>query len=254
MRDEMLAIIAKQGRFVFESQNVAICRTNTQIEGVNLAETILNTMIDTRTALFLSGGRTPKDLYSLLADDEQIEPGAVALIDERYGEKLHSNSNENMLRTTGLIQYFSWRHMPFYPVIQENKSVDIVATEYDETIRYLLSQFPRSFGVLGIGLDGHTAGIAGERADFHNPLFDQEQNDKVVSWFDDFSGPFQTRVTMTFAGLSLLDVMLVLVLGDDKKEALEKTFSPGSIEAVPARFFTLPEIAPKVVLITDQYF
>jgi len=39
--------------------------------------------------LYLSGGSTPKELYKRFATAEQITPGAVGMVDERYGEKFH---------------------------------------------------------------------------------------------------------------------------------------------------------------------
>jgi 6-phosphogluconolactonase/glucosamine-6-phosphate isomerase/deaminase len=34
--------------------------------------------------LFLSGGSTPKTLYEILAKEQKLKAGAVALIDERF--------------------------------------------------------------------------------------------------------------------------------------------------------------------------
>ena len=63
---------------------------------------------------------------------------------------------------------------------------------------------------------------------------------------------FKERITMTFLGLSMLDVFIVLVFGEDKKDALEKVFTEGPEEEVPGRFFKRPEIAKRTLLITDQ--
>jgi 6-phosphogluconolactonase/glucosamine-6-phosphate isomerase/deaminase len=59
------------------------------------------------------------------------------------------------------------------------------------------------------------------------------------------------RITMTFAGLSLIDYFVVLAFGKEKKKPLQQMFSQGSLEEVPARFFM--HTAPNnTVVITDQ--
>ena len=60
------------------------------------------------------------------------------------------------------------------------------------------------------------------------------------------------RITMNFLALSQLDLILILVLGKEKREALKLMFGDGPIEEIPARFYLKPEIAAKTILITDQ--
>ena len=56
----------------------------------------------------------PQKFYiNILAKERKLNPGAVALVDERYGEKLHENSNEKMISDTGLIGYLHTTEHPF---------------------------------------------------------------------------------------------------------------------------------------------
>lgn len=112
------------------------------------------------------------------------------------------------------------------------------AIEYDNRLRSLFADFSKSIGILGIGADGHTAGIAGNRKDFKNPLFEKEIMNNIVSDFNDKLGIFGERISMTFLGLSMLDFLFVLVFGKAKQNALSKMFAHGSLEDVPSRFFT----------------
>lgn len=237
----------------YPHQGVNIAKVLTMYEGFKIARDILYSIVDKTTVLYLSGGRTPKDLYENLANDKKILPGAAALIDERYGIKFHNQSNEKMMQEAGLLPYFAQQGVPFYPILQENHlDLNETADNYDMTIRYLFAGFPKSVATLGIGMDGHTAGIAGERANFHNPMFDMDQKNMLVSSFADMQGMFKERVSMTFLGLSMIDVYIVLVFGEDKKEAIAKVFSDGSEEEIPGRFLKRPEIAKRTLLITDQ--
>lgn len=222
-------------------------------EGLQLGKDLLYQVVDKKTALFLSGGRTPKDLYTTLAKEEKLHVGAVGMIDERFGKKWHEQSNETMMRDAGLLRYLQHRDIPFYPILQNDElRREETADLYDQKVREIFATFHKNIGILGIGLDGHTAGIAGNRQDFTNPLFEATRKTLMVSEFDDPLGMFKQRVTMTFLALSMLDFMLVLVFGDDKKQALQDLFVDGPEEEIPARFFKRPDIAPKTLFITDQ--
>jgi 6-phosphogluconolactonase/glucosamine-6-phosphate isomerase/deaminase len=261
--DALNQIIASHNLFTTEHEGITVCRVPLMHEGFRLSRDILYQLADRRTVLYLSGGRTPKDLYENLANDKKLHPGAVALIDERYGSKAHNSSNEKMIQEAGLLPYLREQSVPFYPILLEQQlDLKETAKNYDMTLRYLFAGFPKSIGILGIGLDGHTAGIAGNRQElsssassdksFVNPLFANDDPGAFVGEFSDLQGPFKERITMTFLGLSMLDIFIVLVFGEDKKHALDLVFSEGSEEEVPGRFFKRPEIARRTLFITDQ--
>lgn len=244
-------------------------------EGIEKGKKILYDKVDRKTVLFLSGGSSPKPLYQSLALDKQLHPAALALIDERYGQPMHETSNEKMIRRTGLYTYIASQHIPVYPILQEHTSREETAEKYDETVRKLFFNVPRSVAIVSIGVDGHTAGIAPNREDFINPLFPSSSLRGGTTWqspaetngiashsfamtgsalvgsFNDVSGSFKERITLTFQALSMIDYFILWVFGDEKRHALEKIFTPGSLEEIPGRFFNLPEISEKVTLITD---
>ena len=259
MIETVKSILSDNNALFHEEQGITLCRVPLIYEGFRLTREILYKTVDKKTVLYLSGGRTPKDLYRNLAADKKLSPGALALIDERYGSKMHNNSNEKMIQEAGLLPYAKEQQIPFYAILQEEQ-LDLATTadNYDMTLRYLLNGFPKSMGILGIGSDGHTAGIAGNRQEalgeegFQNPLFTDEFKNNFVGSFSDLQGPFKERVTMTFLGLSMLDFYLVLFFGEDKKNALKQVFSEGTEEDVPARFFKRPDIAKRTLFITDQ--
>jgi 6-phosphogluconolactonase/glucosamine-6-phosphate isomerase/deaminase len=215
-------------------------------QGFLVVKDILYTLSDKKTVLFLSGGRTPKEFYTSLSKEATLVVGAVGLIDERYGEKMHENSNESMIAQTGLLDYLKKQQTPFYPILQTNIPIEDTTAHYDETLRFLINRFSKSIGILGIGLDGHTAGIPSEKIALKN------KDHSLVSYFTDFPGPQKERISMTFLGLSMLDLNLILVFGEDKKEALQMMFEKGLESEIPARFFKRTDIASKTLLITDQ--
>lgn len=275
MLPEIQKLIAKANIFSHHNQGILVARVQDTSQGFELAKEILYGTTNKNALLYLSGGRTPKDLYKKLAEEEKLEVGAVGLVDERYGAKWHENSNEKMLKDTGLLRYLQMRDIKFYPILQRHselfshsehseESLDASATPqhdkfrveaamaYDQKLRELNTLYQKSIGILGVGVDGHTAGIPArseklkaQSAKLYDTL------DLVTDYYDE-EGFYGQRITMTFLGLSMLDLNIVLVFGDDKKEALDLMFADGSEEEIPSRFFRRPDIATKTVLITDQ--
>lgn len=256
-------------------------------EGVEKAKQILYEKIDRRTVLFLSGGQSPKPLYEVLAKEKKIFPIAAAMIDERYGPVMHEKSNEKMIKSTGLLSYFKKKHIAWHPILQKGLSREETAEQYDETVRKLFFQLPKSVAVMSIGADGHTAGIRpmlpipayrpplprGDQRrdagrDFIIPSETVSQNVEepfgqgyktlsgsgMVGEYNDTTGPFGERITLTFQALSMIDYFLLWVFGSEKKKALRKMFEKGSEQEVPARFYIREEISERTVLITDQSF
>ncbi len=259
MRDQVISILNSQSALFHKREEILSCRVPMVYEGFRLTREILYQIVERKTVLYLSGGNTPKELYKNFVNDKKLFPGAFALIDERYGLKMHNNSNEKMIAETGLLNYAKEKKIPFYSILQDPQlSLSETAMNYDMTLKYLFNGFPKSIGILGIGKDGHTAGIAGNRKrilgeeGFQNPIFADKAKDSFVSSFSDLAGPFKERVTLTFLGLSKLDFFIVLVFGDDKKHALKEVFQDGSEEEIPARFFRRPDIAKRTLFITDQ--
>jgi 6-phosphogluconolactonase/glucosamine-6-phosphate isomerase/deaminase len=234
-----------------QNQSITVCNVADLEAGMELAKEILYEIVDSSTVLYLSGGSMQR-LYELLTKEEQIKPGAVGLIDERFGEPMHDSSNEKMIRDTKFLKYLAFNNIPFYPVIQMGKTREEAAKGYDAQVRSLHATFKKHIGLIGIGPDGHISSIIPNRSDFHNPWFDADRKDLLVSEFDDEKSHYKERVGMTFLGLSMLDQLLVLVFGDSKQAAFDLMFEEGKEEDLPARFFKRPEIAEKTVLITDQ--
>lgn len=244
-------ILTAHNTHAHTNYGVTICVVPTMQEGITLTKEILYQLVNKRTVWYLSGG-SQKTLYEYIAKEEVIIPGAVGLVDERYGEPFHDMSNEKTIRDTGLLRYLHMRDIPFYPIIQKDKTREEVAREYDERVRSLHAIYQQSVGLIGMGPDGHISSVIPNRHNFHNPWFDSSYKHLLVSEFNDTKSSYKERVGMTFLGLSMLDVLIVPAFGDSKKDALENIFTDGREEDLPARFFKRPEIAKKTVIVTDQ--
>lgn len=211
---------------------------------------ILQKYCDPKTALFLSGGTTPKKLYEALALSKTLKAGAVGMVDERFGEKDHRHSNELMIKETGLLDYFDSQNVRFYPLLN-NKSIESETQEYDESLRFIFKYFPKSVAIMGLGGDGHTAGIPAVPEISKKMMEDQSS---LMSYYE--AEKYGQRITMNFNALTQLDLIIVLVLGQEKREIIAQMFkfdgSNEQIEKFPSKFYLKPEIGHKVILVTDQ--
>lgn len=202
------------------------------------------------TVLYLSGGNTPKPLYERISQENSVLPGAVGMIDERFGKKWHENSNELMMKESGLLGYLEQNDIRFHPILTD-KPREETAEVYDQTIRTLHAQYPKHVALLGIGVDGHIAGLKGQNSKGKIQNSQLNSSSQLVISYNDIGGMGE-RITQTFLALSMMDEIVVLVLGDEKKKALELMKTEGSESEIPARFLMRDTISEKVTIITDQ--
>jgi 6-phosphogluconolactonase/glucosamine-6-phosphate isomerase/deaminase len=257
---EVIKILREQRIRSHLNQGIQMAHVSSEEQGFVLVKEILYKITDRKTALYLSGGRTPKGLYVQLAHAEKLRPGVVGLVDERFGSPMHEKSNEKMLQDTGLQRYFTMTGVTFHPILQYGMTREEIAERYDQELRELLAQYQLHVAILGVGIDGHTAGLPapaslglqGDALQRWTEDFEKRSKNCMVIDYDDKRGFYKERVTMTFLGLSMMDFLIVLVFGEDKKEALDRMFSDGLEEEIPSRFFKRPEIARKTLVITDQ--
>ncbi len=209
-------------------------------EGVVQAKSLLYKYCNSQTALFLSGGFTPKTLYELLVTEKKLKIGSAAIVDERFGLPMHRDSNEKMIRDTGLLEYFKSLNTPMVKILN-GKDIENTTKGYEKTVSKLLNSYKQKIAIMGIGEDGHTAGI---------PAGPYNSKDLVIK-IDNFPSKFRKRITLSFEALEKMDKLIVLVFGDGKKQALNQMFEKGAIEKLPARFY-VKKVSKKTILITDQ--
>lgn len=250
--DKIKQIISQQNVFSHLNEGILIANVAGTTEGFTLAKEILIEISNNKTSLFLSGGRTPKDFYHILSTEKDLEVGTVGLVDERFGNRFHENSNEKMLMDSGLLQSLDKKGVKFNPTLTGSQDIKTTADEYDQTLRSIHATYQQSIGILGIGTDGHTAGVPADPEVWTEYGLVEKNKSEMATFFDDHGKFYGPRITTTFLGLSMLDLLIVMVFGSAKQNAIEKMFANGPEEEIPSRFFKRPDIATKTLLITDQ--
>ena len=170
-----------------------------------------------KCSLVLSGGNTPRILYTLLASEfrDQI-PWAQTHVfwgDERYVPPDDPESNYRMARET-LLDHVPCPAGNVHPMPTNFQSADTAARDYETTLRnYFGTDWPHfDVNILGLGEDGHTASLfpgspaLGERARW------------VVAVETSANSPL--RLTLTLPALTKADNIYVLVAGSKKASAL----------------------------------
>lgn len=195
--------------------------------------------IDSNTLLLLSGGTSPDLLYKMIAQDRTLKPGAVALIDERFGKPMHDNSNEKMIFNTGLTSYLESAGIPFFRILKDT-DMQAASVIYEQIIQSIFKSFFKRVAVMGVGADGHTAGI--------KPNLEYDHT-KFVVGYDDKKGMFGKRITLTFEALEKIDEFIVLVFGENKRNIIDKMSKDGDQQKFPACFYV--NSSAKTKLLTD---
>lgn len=171
----------------------------------------------------LSGGSTPRSLYSLLANQfGRSIPWQQTYFffgDERHVPPDHPDSNYRMAREAMLSKV---------PVPAENvfrihteEDAETAAREYEQTLCKFFdlqaNEFPRfDLVLLGVGPDGHTASL------FPGSAALNEMHRLVVA---DWVEKFKTyRITLTLPVLNRARCVMFLASGRDKASILHEVF------------------------------
>lgn len=204
-------------------------------------ETMLESVRERDTfAVALAGGTTPLPLYRRLAARADLpwDRARVFIGDERFVPADHADSNFGSIRSALLdhVPVDPDRVHPWPIQAEPEASADAYAAVLDQE----LAGAPFDLVLLGLGTDGHTAGIFPGTGTVHSHAA------TVASRPDGAEHP---RLSMTPRRLSESRVAAFLVSGDDKRDALAGLLAEdGDREALPARAIAALE---RLVVITD---
>lgn len=187
------------------------------------------------TYFALSGGDTPKEVYSYFATTLLKQKDCRIhgyMVDERYVPDNHTGSNWQMIYThlikpaeqTAPNRITEWS--PFQTNIEIHKAV----AQYEKDIQELFAMRQQfDLVVLGIGADGHTASLFP-----HTPAVTEK--DAYVAHVSVPGTPYPHRLTLTFPAIMSAKKILLLAKGKEKKDILENLIKKDtSITEFPAK-------------------
>lgn len=176
-----------------------------------------------RSMLLLSGG-SAISVYQILS--EMIDQGnirsdsmAVGQIDERYHPQNENDINAGQIDSSGLTEILQKKQIPFYKIPQTG-TLREAAFNYDKLLKKLFNNYNYHIALLGIGKDGHTAGIL-------RGYKEEWLKDRFACGYEN-RGEFKQRITITPRVFELLDYGLTTVSGIEKKDVLERILNKGT--------------------------
>lgn len=143
----------------------------------------------------------------------------VMQVDERYGPVGHDDSNMKKLVDAG----FNFQGVFSYPVLF-GKDILETTDKYNEILKEQFRKSDFCVALLGIGADGHMAGILPD-----SPGLD---DNKLVA---NYEGPDFNRITITSKTVKKLDAAVVYAMGESKSEALKNLKKSLPVSEQPAQ-------------------
>ena len=185
----------------------------------------------------LTGGSTPKTLYSLLASDAALRAQLpwdkmyLYFGDERSVGPDHADSNFRMASET-MLSKVPLKPEQVFRIKGEYKDTEKAAQEYEQALRASFKiaegQFPRfDLVLLGMGNEGHTASLFPGTKALH-----ETKRLAVRNWVGKL---YTNRVTLTAPTINNAARVIFMITGADKalalKGVLEGPYEPDQLPA-----------------------
>jgi len=160
---------------------------------------------------------------------------SVFLIDERYGEINHVNSNAKQLLDNG----FQPKDAIFVQVLAPGFSLEETRERYSEASKRAFENADVIVTQIGMGPDGHIAGILP-----NTPAATSTE------WVIAYETPTYTRISLGFEALKQITAAYIFCFGTERKPALLRLRDEDlSLEEQPAQ---LLKLLPEAYIFNDQ--
>jgi 6-phosphogluconolactonase/glucosamine-6-phosphate isomerase/deaminase len=219
---------------------IEVVKVKDKEEGQVKAHDLLLDLVSKETLLALSGG-TSMDYRAILVEPDDVVPGAICVVDERYGEPFHENSNELLMKNAGIKEFADQKCIESHKVLRGEGFLE-TAKSYEQEIEDLFSRFQKKVGVMGVGDNLHTAGIFPYSVAAKSPNFVEAE---------EVQDSFPLRITITLRALGEFTNFVVMMFGEGKREAVKVMLSEdeNDMQKYPAIFYRKSKI--KSFLVTD---
>ncbi len=205
----------------------------------DLTERLIRELVAGKKVLWLvsGGSNIPASVQVMRTVSADLSKRlSVSLCDERYGEPGHKDSNWEQLMRAG----FKAKRASLLPVLKSGANFKQTIDAYEKLIEKALGDNDAVIAQLGIGSDGHIAGI----------LPDSPAAAEKTALVSGYKAPPLSRLTLTFPALRRVTTAYAFAFGKPKRAAL-KSLQAGTagLSEQPAQI--LNEL-PEAYLYSDQ--
>lgn len=177
-------------------------------------------------SLLVSGGNTPKPLFEKLSSiDFQWEKVTIALVDERWLDPTHCQSNENLVKKFLLKNHAS--KASFVGMYGFNKEALACEQLCTETYKNF---YPFDVVILGMGNDAHTASLFPNNSRLKE-AFDLN-NDSLCLSIEPDTAPY-TRMSLNLKAILNSQKIYLHIEGEEKFKVLEDALNSNDIYMTP---------------------
>lgn len=207
---------------------------------------VLNKFNKENYLLMLSGGQPPNGLYKYLSHSFNYTfPSDMALTDEMWQrQKFHKDSNELIIKNTGLLGRVEWEKTNWHPILTEMTTPKEEALRYDAELRSLFLKYGKNTAaILSMGVDGHIAGVL----PYSNAISSQD-----LALYYEGDDEYGVHITTTLKCIQdNFHTVILLIDNRDKFELFEKIINQ---EADTAKYpvLVLKTCSDVTVLAIDQ--
>lgn len=182
-----------------------------------------------RASIAVSGGSSPIPMFKKLS--EQSLPWNkvyITLVDDRWVDTTHADSNENLVMKHLLINKAKLANFIGF---KNNAPTPFAGEQYTQD---KLREIPVPFDVviLGMGEDGHTASLFPHAENLHHGL--DMHSGKLVVGMVPLTAPHE-RMTLTLPAILNSHHIYLLLNGKSKKQVLEKALQGHDVDEMPIR-------------------
>lgn len=222
---------------VYEKEKAAVFEKAKE----HLEKSLNKALMQKEKVLFLVSGGSNVELLTMMDQELLANSNITTLpLDERYDRGEFNNSL--LIQKEGI---------PIHTMIpKEGESVEEFGQRYHQFLANWMKENPDGeiVAVIGIGEDGHTAGISPGDEVWVETFSRLEDGTLAVGYEGKLSPPQRVTVTPEFLKKKI-NVGVIVANGEKKKPALVKMMSEGSKAETPARI--LADTQGNMTLFTD---
>ena len=209
---------------------------------LQIAELLSSGVADNgRASIAVSGGSTPVELFERLSLlDISWKDITITLVDERWVEPTDDDSNERLARTHLL------QNKAAAATFVGMKNSAVTAGEGETECEQNFQKIPQPFDVLilGMGGDGHTASLfpGAEKLAAATAM----DSGRTCMALAPLTAPHE-RMSLTLPVILASRQIFLHIVGQEKREVLDKAMTEGPVEEMPIRFILRQQITPVTV-------